>query len=732
MSRRRWRLGMQQLKAVVARYARLQVTALVTLVIIGAEFGFLVSVYDRGAPVRTQMVLVAHLDGQLQHADASSALALVRAATPDLQRAGLPSNEWLPVTTSADALTVQPTPADLGRLQSAVQQLTDHLGNDSASIDTQARYIYIALLLVVSLGWMAWFRRLVARHRSLERSVAEHEAVAKGEHRLAELVRNSGDLVAVLDADFTVSYVTTSAAPMLGVEAQTLTGAPLLEYVLDVDRPLLVQSLSRTRAGEDTDVQLRVQQPAGRVLHIEGTLRNLVEDSAVAGYVLTARDVTDRVELESRLTHQAMHDPLTGLSNRRLFKDRLDHALERRGPEHVSVLFCDLDDFKDVNDSLGHAAGDELLMAVAQRCNEVVRVGDTVARFGGDEFAVLLEDADDQLAREIADRLIEAIGAPLTIQEKVMTVRASIGVAMGVVGSVGSDELLRNADVALYQAKDNGKAAAAVYEPHMHELALERLQLRADLHRALREGDLELHYQPTINLTTGHISGFEALARWPHPVHGMISPAVFIPLAEKSGLIYTLGEWAIHTACAAAAAMHAAGHIIRMSVNVTAAQLAREDFTHVVLAALSASGLSAEYLTLEITESALLDDLTLASDRLTALRQLGIRVAIDDFGTGYSSLRYLQDLPVDILKIDKSFVDHVGADNQGTSLVNAIITMGQSLSLSIIAEGVEQPSQAQWLDQAHCQHGQGFLWSPAVPLDNAQALLTAATNSSAA
>jgi EAL domain-containing protein (putative c-di-GMP-specific phosphodiesterase class I) len=334
-----------------------------------------------------------------------------------------------------------------------------------------------------------------------------------------------------------------------------------------------------------------------------------------------------------------------------------------------------------------------------------------------------MEDTDLTGAESVAERLQKVLAEPLVTEGRILAVRASIGLALAIPGEITSEEALRNADVAMYLAKDRGKSAIAVYEAALHAEALERLELRGELQRALRREELLLHYQPTIDLKTGEIVGFEALVRWQHPTRGFLPPNVFIPVAESSGLIVPLGSWVLRTACRAAAGMQDAQHQPSMSVNVAAQQLSQPGFVHEVLAVLAESGLPADRLCLEITESVVLQDLDAITSRLNALRSLGIRIAIDDFGTGYSSLAYLSHLPVDVLKVDKSFVDRITVDRQDASLTEAIIAMSRSMRLTTVAEGVEDDGQAAWLAGAQCTYGQGYLWSRPVVLTEAVRML---------
>ena len=440
------------------------------------------------------------------------------------------------------------------------------------------------------------------------------------------------------------------------------------------------------------------------------------------------RDITERKRMQDELRALAFSDALTGLANRALLTDRLEHALAAAvgDPGSIAVLFLDIDDFKTVNDSLGHAAGDRLLTITADRLRECVGPAATVARFAGDEFAAVLPDITDELdALAIAERIGRALRDPFELEGRLTVISASIGVAVAT-GAITTDEMFRNADAAMYHAKRSGKNRAAVYDAGMHAEALARLELKADLRLAVDRRQLLLNYQPYLHLGTGRLCGFEALIRWRHPELGLIPPADFIPLAEETGLIQPIGDWVLLEACRHAQAMSGAldgGPAPAISVNVSAMQVQQPDFSDRVARALRGGGLPPERLVLELTEGVLLRGIDETVTGLQDLRALGVRIAIDDFGTGYSSLNYLQHLPVDILKIDKSFVDHVGAGQDATSMARVIVQIARALGLEVIAEGVERAEQVAALQAIGCDLAQGFHLSR--PLEAEAALLLA-------
>src|SRR5581483_5294395 len=424
---------------------------------------------------------------------------------------------------------------------------------------------------------------------------------------------------------------------------------------------------------------------------------------------------------------QALHDSLTHLANRKLFQDRVAHALARmqRRPEQLAILFIDLDGFKNVNDSLGHAAGDTVLTIMAERVRACIRPSDTAARLGGDEFAILLEDIKGEPeAASVAERLLNALLVPFSVRNKELTIGASIGIALNRPGDT-ADELLRNADVAMYTAKEGGRGHHAIFEAGMHVAVVDRLELERDLFRAADNNELVLNYQPLIALNTGRLAGVEALVRWNHPERGLLQPGQFIELAESTGAIVPLGAWVLEEACRQGRRWRdrLRNQPFTISVNVSARQLFQADIVATVRNALEASGLEARCLIIELTESVMTADTSATVDRLNALKALGVQLAIDDFGTGYSSLSSLRHLPFDILKIDKLFIDGITGTPAESSFARAILKLARTLDLETVAEGVEEPAQVESLRELHCELGQGFHFARPLGIDGIDALL---------
>jgi diguanylate cyclase (GGDEF)-like protein/PAS domain S-box-containing protein len=511
-------------------------------------------------------------------------------------------------------------------------------------------------------------------------------------------------------------YVSPAVAG-LGYDADAWRDRP--DFWVDIlhedDREHVLRDTARARAaGSAVDYEYRVIAADGSVrwLHDRGQMVRDDDGRALVWQGVMV-DITPRKSLEAELTRQASHDGLTGLANRTRLRARMERALTVAAPGSTpAVLLIDLDDFKRVNDSLGHAAGDRLLEMVADRLLGATRGSDTVARLGGDEFAVLLSVRAPGEITLVADRIVAALSSPFEVDGRDIRVSASVGVAVADAGE-SPDDLLRNADLALYRAKGAGKGRHAAFAPEMHRAAISRLELEAELRWAISNDELLLHYQPIMDLATGRVSSAEALVRWQHPERGLVPPAEFVPLAEATDLVLPLGRWVLQTACRAAAAWpRAAGADgVPVSVNVSGRQLQRPGFVEDVAEALRASGLPARRLVLEVTESVLLADLDTALKRLEALRALGVRVALDDFGTGYSSLAYLQRLPVDVLKIDRTFTADVTAGGKRAALARAVVTLADTLGLRTVAEGVETDEQDAELRTLGCDYGQGYLYA---------------------
>ncbi|HZJ00259.1 MAG TPA: EAL domain-containing protein [Gemmatimonadaceae bacterium] len=568
------------------------------------------------------------------------------------------------------------------------------------------------------------------------------EAIKESEARFRNLVEHSPQAVA-LHAEGRFLYANPACAHLLGYAGpEQVAGEPMLRFITRETSKRFVDSLiTLSRTGTRTPTCECQFKPAndGRVLDVEVTSVP-VTYSGRAGVLSILHDVTERKQLEQQLAHQAFHDPLTNLANRVLFRDRVEHALQRavRGGGTPAVLFIDLDNFKAVNDGLGHSAGDWLLIEVANRLLLCLRPADTVARLGGDEFAVLLDD-EAAKAEDIAERILQHFRHPFSVQGTDIVVTMSIGIA-SLLPQQGADDVLRNADLALYRAKGEGKACVASFEPEMHVAALRRLELETELRRAI-EGDAEcgqlaLYYQPIARLSTGRMFGYEALVRWRHPERGLLEPLDFISLAEETGLIVPLGRWVLEEACRQTRdwqkrfgpLIRGSGMSLMVGVNLSGRHLAQPELVDDVAATLKKTGLTPNNLVLEMTESMLVHDNRATLERLHALKSLGVRLSIDDFGTGYSSLAYLERFPVDSLKMDRSFITSL--DGQGDTkspLAEAVIGLGRILGLKVVAEGIETKEQWQRLRELGCGLGQGFYISYPLPAADFERLIATST-----
>jgi diguanylate cyclase (GGDEF)-like protein/PAS domain S-box-containing protein len=549
-----------------------------------------------------------------------------------------------------------------------------------------------------------------------------YTALARSEERFRTLVRGSSDVVMILDADTRVCYLGSSAESVLGWHAATRTGERYIAFVHADDLPAVGALLEPERLTEAAPDH--VVLPDHRVISADGgwrwcsaTVTDLRADPAIGGIVLNAHDITRRKEAELALQHQALHDPLTALPNRALLADRLRHALllARRRGQPLGVMFIDLDDFKLINDSLGHRAGDQLLMDAAKRLADALEPEDTVARFGGDEFVVVFERGTATAASltAAAERLLAVLARPFRIGKREYAISASAGLVVSN-GEAGVDELLRDADAAMYRAKARGGARVQPFDATMRAQLLRRVDLARALRGSESRGELTLHYQPLFATQDRSLVGVEALLRWPGGAGERAPPLEFIPIAEETGLIVPIGAWVIEQALAQLrawldAAPPAAGRLpCGVSVNLSVHQLAAPGLEQTVAEALARHGLPARLLCLELTESAFMTEAQSGIDVLRRIRALGVRIAIDDFGTGYSSLAYLRDLPVDELKIDRAFVRSMVESERDRRIVNVIVALGREMGLCTVAEGIETDAQLAVLRQLGCDRVQGF------------------------
>jgi diguanylate cyclase (GGDEF)-like protein/PAS domain S-box-containing protein len=549
-----------------------------------------------------------------------------------------------------------------------------------------------------------------------------YDDVLASEARFRAVFDHSAVGIALIETDGRIIATNLALQQFLGYSSEELLNRRLYHLVPGDDANGLAAALAAISSGASPElaIEQRHTRRDGEIVWAALTMSRAhsAASGESLGVIAMVQDIRTRKSLEERLTHQASHDPLTDLANRTLFRQRVEIALQRAAHrDRVVVMFLDVDNFKAVNDSAGHSAGDQLLVVAAGRLLNATRGSDTVARFGGDEFAILLENVrDDEEARIVADRITRTMRQPIQIGNETVIVGISIGIARPHSDNEGADEVLRNADVAMYTAKGAGKNRYQFFEPSMHTAVVDRIALETDLRHAVAvpASEFVLHYQPLIQLDTDAVVGVEALVRWNHHSRGELQPADFITIAEETGLIIPLGRWVLHEACAQAFAWwHTLPDEHRMSIaiNVSGKQIQEATFVSDVAAALADSGLPPARLVLEITETVIMSRTEVMMERFKELKELGIRLAIDDFGTGYSSLSYLQQFPIDIIKIDKAFIDGMERDPAGAALTRTIIGLGWTLGLSTVAEGIEHASQRAALAELGCVMGQGFLFA---------------------
>lgn len=565
--------------------------------------------------------------------------------------------------------------------------------------------------------------------------ITERIDAQKDSQRLTAIFEMSRDIVAITNSKGLLLYLNRYGRDFFGLaEDQEFDRATNAEIFSRVPPEVIQRILDAVRLelGEKGvwSGEIPVMTADGRLAsHLIQLLAHTGDNGEIDYYSCVLHDISERKAFEHRLAHQATHDPLTGLPNRTLLLDRLSVALARarRNDKLLAVLFLDLDHFKVVNDSLGHSLGDRLLVKIAERLSEALRPGDTIARFGGDEFVVLCEELDDGSdAIPIAERIFETISDPFLISESEVFVDVSIGIAFPNSPDADPETLIRDADAAMYQAKDRGRARWVVFDHAMRAHAVERLEIENSLRRSLERREMQVYYQPIIDLTTGRITGVEALLRWGHSQRGLLLPGDFITIAEETGLIMPIGTWVLDQACRQVQRWRAEFpqlNNLHLSVNLSGHQLGHPNIIGDIRQVLSDSGIDPGLVELEITESVLMDDVDASHDTLARLKSLGVRLAIDDFGTGYSSLSYLRRFPVDDLKVDRSFVDGLGTDPSDSAIVTAIVTLAHTMGLEAVAEGVETVDQLGELRNLSCDKAQGFLMAKPVPAAEAQALL---------
>jgi diguanylate cyclase (GGDEF)-like protein/PAS domain S-box-containing protein len=577
------------------------------------------------------------------------------------------------------------------------------------------------------------------KHREIERIRNEayrhqaEQAARESENRYRLVAENISDLVCLNDLEGRYTYVSPSCKALLGYVPEELIGRTPYEFIHPEDQMQVRREVHSpvVKGATACPFMHRVRKKDGSYIWVETLVKPILDEfGQVSQLQTTARDVTDRVKVEAQLRHAALHDSLTGLPNRSILMERLGVLLAQNQsspPSLSALLFLDLDQFKVINDSLGHLTGDKLLVWVANKLSQVVRITDIVARISGDEFVILLEDLDEQnQAIQIAERVLEELKDPFVMEQREIFITSSIGIVLDFSPYQTAEDLVRDADIAMYQAKASGRANYALFAPQMRLKVVERMNLSNDLRRALEYQELLLYYQPIVALDRLTIESFEVLLRWQHPSLGMVSPDQFIPIAEETGLIVPIGQWLLQTACRQLASWRrdiSSAQDLRVSVNLSVRQLQSQDLMVQLDQILQDSGLPANALTLEITESVLVKNFGMTNQLLSQVQRQGINISIDDFGTGYSSLSYLHRLPVDALKIDRTFVSHMGQDAKNQTIAESIIALSNVLGLNAIAEGIETAEQLHWLQDHGCEYGQGYLFSRPVPAEQAGDLL---------
>ena len=612
--------------------------------------------------------------------------------------------------------------------------VADKANNDEAVLANRAADAgTLGVLVGAALMLLLFVHRFEGAKRRGMQLATEQNTLRWSEQRFRALIRNASDVIAIVTPDGTFRYLSSAVQRMWGYETDALEGTSVFQLLHPEEAGKLyaLMATAQTSPNDCLSLEIRLRPAGGEWRMFEVVLTNLLSEPGIEGIVLTCRDISERKAFEEHLAYQAFHDSLTSLPNRALFMERLEHAQARsqRQGKTVGVLFLDMDNFKVVNDSLGHEAGDRLLVMVAERLCACVRPGDTVSRLGGDEFTILLEDLNgEEQIHGLAERICAAIHTPIFLADREIVMSGSLGIVSACGGDWSAAQLLRDADTAMYQAKTSGKARSVVFDLQMNMQAMERLELEIDLRHALESGEeMQLFYQPIIALASSELCEVEALVRWNHPERGLLLPSTFIPVADETGLILPLGRWVLNEACRQGRQWqvdYPDDPPLTVCVNVSARQLLQPDFVLQVLAALKIAELLPRYLKLEITESVMMQDTDMIIPMLHELQGLGVRLAMDDFGTGYSSMAYLSSLPLDTLKIDRSFITKMSGSDEDAAIVRAIVTLAKTLNLQITSEGIETSEQLHQLSALGCDLGQGYYFARPMTVESLGDLLT--------
>lgn len=600
------------------------------------------------------------------------------------------------------------------------------------SVQFRADGIALNLLINASIIEYQGRRAILSINRDITQKKRADAALRESEYKMRTLLDSMSEGLVQVNTDEVIEFVNDRFCEMTGYTRKELLGKVTFDLLFDDYDKEYVKGINNKRVqGESGQYEIKLLKKSGESLHtIVGGAPILDAEQKVIGTMGVFTDITERKRIEEQMVHDAFHDALTGLANRKLFMEHLRLTLARAKREAnklFAVLFLDFDRFKVINDSLGHAEGDRLLIAIAGRLRFILRPGDLVARLGGDEFTILLSELDSpEDAIGVAQRIHEEMATPFDLGGSEIVTSASIGIAFSNGDYKEAEEILRDADIAMYRAKTRGKACHQIFDQTMHEEARNRLHIEREMRQALEQNEFCLYYQPIVDLKTGFLSGFESLIRWKHPIRGMVSPAEFVPLAEENNMILPLGKWILQESCRQMKfwqTINPAAENMMISVNLSGKQFLQQDLVEQVSATLSETGLSPKSLKLEITESYLMENSELAITTINRLRELGLQLSLDDFGTGYSSLSYLHSLPVSFLKIDRSFVSRMNESKENSEMVSTIVRLAQNLKMKVIAEGVETVEQMAHLQKLECEFGQGYFFSKPVEAEIATSML---------